>query len=77
MFVVRCPDYDHVGERMSELLSLMGGMDRFAASGEKIVLKVNLLQPTGEAGKSRNDTSCSSGCGGAIGEERGRSPQYC
>ena len=45
VFVVRCPDYDHVGERMPELLSMMGGMDRFAASGEKIVLKVNLLQP--------------------------------
>jgi uncharacterized protein (DUF362 family)/ferredoxin len=46
VFVVRCPDYDHVGERLAELLSMMGGMDRFAASGEKIVLKVNLLQPT-------------------------------
>lgn len=45
VFVVRCPDYDHVGEKMSELLSMMGGMDRFVASGERIVLKVNLLQP--------------------------------
>jgi uncharacterized protein (DUF362 family) len=45
VFVVRCQDYDHVGDRMSELLSMMGGMDCFAASGERIVLKVNLLQP--------------------------------
>ena len=45
VFVVRCPDYDHVGDRMSELLSMMGGPGRFAALGEKIVLKVNLLQP--------------------------------
>ena len=45
MFVVRCSDYNHVGDRMSELLSMMGGTGSFAASGEKIVLKVNLLQP--------------------------------
>lgn len=45
VFVVRCPDYDHVEDRMTELLTMMGGMGSFAASGERIVLKVNLLQP--------------------------------
>ena len=47
VFVVRCPDYDHVGDRMSELLSMMGGTRRFAASGERIVLK-NKSAPTRE-----------------------------
>lgn len=30
---------------MAELLAMMGGMRQFAARGEKIVLKVNPLQP--------------------------------
>jgi uncharacterized protein (DUF362 family)/Pyruvate/2-oxoacid:ferredoxin oxidoreductase delta subunit len=45
VFIVRCPDYEHVRDRMTELLALMGGMGSFATSGEKIVLKPNLLQP--------------------------------
>jgi uncharacterized protein (DUF362 family)/NAD-dependent dihydropyrimidine dehydrogenase PreA subunit len=43
VYVVRCPDYDQVEEKMAELLSLMGGMEQFAAPGEEIVFKVNLL----------------------------------
>ncbi len=43
VYVVRCPDYDQVEEKMVELLSLMGGMEQFTAPGEDIVLKVNLL----------------------------------
>jgi len=46
VFVVRCPDYDQAEEKIAELLTMMGGMGQFAAPGEKIVLKVNLLQPT-------------------------------
>ncbi len=45
VYVVRCPDYDQVEERMTKLLDLMGGMGQFAAPGEKIVLKVNFLRP--------------------------------
>ena len=45
VFIVRCPDYDHVDEKMDELVSMMGGMGRFAQPNEEIVLKVNLLQP--------------------------------
>ena len=30
---------------MSELLSMMGGISQFSVPNEKIVLKVNLLQP--------------------------------
>ncbi len=43
VYVVRCPDYDQVEEKMRELFSLMGGMEQFTAPGEDIVLKVNLL----------------------------------
>jgi uncharacterized protein (DUF362 family)/Pyruvate/2-oxoacid:ferredoxin oxidoreductase delta subunit len=45
VFIVRCPDYSEVGTKMAELLAMMGGMDSFAQAGERIVLKVNLLQP--------------------------------
>jgi uncharacterized protein (DUF362 family)/NAD-dependent dihydropyrimidine dehydrogenase PreA subunit len=45
VFIVRCPDYEHVRDRMAELLALMGGMGSFAAAGERVVLKPNLLQP--------------------------------
>ncbi|MBU2551242.1 MAG: DUF362 domain-containing protein [Proteobacteria bacterium] len=43
VFVISCPDYDQSGEKTAELLDMMGGMERFAASGESIALKVNLL----------------------------------
>ena len=45
VFIVRCPDYEHVRKSMNKLLTLMGGIGRFAAAGERIVLKPNLLQP--------------------------------
>jgi uncharacterized protein (DUF362 family)/Pyruvate/2-oxoacid:ferredoxin oxidoreductase delta subunit len=45
VYIVRCPDYDQVEEKITELIGMMGGMSQFAAPGEKIVLKVNLLQP--------------------------------
>jgi uncharacterized protein (DUF362 family)/Pyruvate/2-oxoacid:ferredoxin oxidoreductase delta subunit len=44
VYVVRCADYEQVEEKMADLLTMMGGMNQFAASGEKIALKVNLLQ---------------------------------
>ena len=43
VYIVKCPDYEQVEERTAELLDLMGGIERFVAPGEKIVLKVNLL----------------------------------
>ena len=43
VFVVSCPDYGQAGERTAELLDMMGGMDKFASTGESIALKVNLL----------------------------------
>ncbi|MGC8494624.1 MAG: DUF362 domain-containing protein [Syntrophobacteraceae bacterium] len=45
VYVVRCPDYDHAEEKMEMLFSMLGGMSRFVKPEEKIVLKVNLLQP--------------------------------
>lgn len=44
VFAVRCPDYEQAGKKITELLAMMGGMGQFAAPGEKIVLKVNLLR---------------------------------
>ena len=44
VYVIRCPDYDHVEQRLDELLAMMGGMSRFASPEETIVLKPNLLQ---------------------------------
>jgi uncharacterized protein (DUF362 family)/Pyruvate/2-oxoacid:ferredoxin oxidoreductase delta subunit len=45
VFIVRCPDYGEVGDKIAELLAMMGGMGSFAAPRERIVLKPNLLQP--------------------------------
>ncbi len=45
VYIVSCPDYDHAGEKMETLVSMMGGMSRFVKPGERIVLKANLLQP--------------------------------
>ncbi len=45
VYVVKCPDYKQVEEKMEMLLSMMGGMSQFAKAGEKIVLKANLLVP--------------------------------
>ena len=43
VYVIRCPDYDHVEERLTELVAMMGGIDRFASPKETIALKPNLL----------------------------------
>lgn len=43
VFAVRCPAYDRAEEKLAELLAMMGGMGTFVVSGEKIVLKANLL----------------------------------
>jgi uncharacterized protein (DUF362 family)/NAD-dependent dihydropyrimidine dehydrogenase PreA subunit len=43
VYVVRCADYDQAEDKAAELFDMMGGMEQFAAPGEKIVLKVNLL----------------------------------
>jgi len=44
IFVVRYPGYDQAEDRVTELMTMMGGMGQFAAPGETIVLKANLLQ---------------------------------
>jgi len=43
VYIVKCGSYDEAGERIGELLALMGGMEKFAKDGEKITLKANLL----------------------------------
>ncbi len=44
VYVVRCPDYESTEEKLRELFELMGGIERFTAPGENIILKVNLLR---------------------------------
>ena len=44
VYVVTCPNYDQVEERLVKLLAMMGGIGQFASPGETIVLKPNLLQ---------------------------------
>lgn len=44
VYIVRCPDYDQAEEKLSELLNMMGGMGGYARPGERVLLKVNLLQ---------------------------------
>ncbi len=43
VYVVRCPDYEHAGEKIIELIDMMGGIGQFVSPGEMIALKVNLL----------------------------------
>ena len=43
VYIVSCPGYDRIYEKMGELLSLMGGMSQFVKPGDRIVLKPNLL----------------------------------
>ncbi len=44
VYIVQCKDYEEVADKLTDLINLMGGMERFAKPGEKIVLKVNLLR---------------------------------
>lgn len=45
VYLVPCSDYTQAGEKLRVLIDKMGGMGRYAAHGEQILLKVNLLQP--------------------------------
>ncbi len=45
VYIVKCADYDHAFEKVEMLFSMLGGMSRFVKPAEKILLKVNLLQP--------------------------------
>ena len=43
VYIVKCANYEKAGEKIEELLALMGGIGQFAKKGEKITLKANLL----------------------------------
>lgn len=45
VYVVRCPDYSQAGEKLDELLAMIGGIERYVKPGENVLLKVNLLAP--------------------------------
>jgi len=44
VYIVACNDYAEIEEKLTTLMNLMGGMQRFAERGQNIVLKVNLLR---------------------------------
>jgi uncharacterized protein (DUF362 family)/NAD-dependent dihydropyrimidine dehydrogenase PreA subunit len=47
VYIVQCKDYRDSGNQIRELIVRMGGMERFAKQGEKIILKPNLLRKAG------------------------------
>ena len=47
VYIVQCKDYEDINNQTAALIKLMGGMERFARHGEKIVLKPNLLRDAG------------------------------
>ena len=47
VYIVRCKNYQEVQNQITNLIVLMGGMERFAKQGEKIILKPNLLRNAG------------------------------
>jgi uncharacterized protein (DUF362 family)/ferredoxin len=44
VFVIRCPDYNQIEEKTSQLLEMMGGIEQFLGPGDRVALKPNLLQ---------------------------------
>lgn len=43
VYAVRCPEYSEAGDKVVELMSMAGGMERFVKTGERILVKPNLL----------------------------------
>jgi uncharacterized protein (DUF362 family)/Pyruvate/2-oxoacid:ferredoxin oxidoreductase delta subunit len=43
VYVVRCADYSQAERKIAELLEMMGGIETFVSTDERIVLKTNLL----------------------------------
>ncbi|MBN1351360.1 DUF362 domain-containing protein [candidate division KSB1 bacterium] len=43
VYIIECTDYDEIEAKLEQLLTLMGGIENFMKSGERIVLKPNLL----------------------------------
>ena len=41
-----CPNYDGAEEALRNLLAKLGGMERFVAPGQRVLLKANLLRPS-------------------------------
>lgn len=71
--VVKCPDYAQVRERMSELWTMMGGIERFVAPGERTALKVNLLLAAEPEKAITTHPAVVSAVGRAV-KERGAEP---
>ena len=39
VYIVRCTDYQDIEKQLTDLIILMGGMDRYAKLGEKIIVR--------------------------------------
>jgi uncharacterized protein (DUF362 family)/ferredoxin len=44
VYIIKCGNYDDVADKLPKLIEMMGGIGQYAAPGEKIALKVNLLR---------------------------------
>lgn len=44
VYIVRCPDYEQAEEKLTQLMTMMNGIESYISPNEKIVLKINLLQ---------------------------------
>jgi uncharacterized protein (DUF362 family)/NAD-dependent dihydropyrimidine dehydrogenase PreA subunit len=45
VYIVKCANYEQAEQKITDLLDMLGGIEQFAAPGEQIALKVNLLMP--------------------------------
>ena len=45
VYIVKCPDYDQVEERMAERLAMMGGMSQFGAIKLHTGLLYRMMNP--------------------------------
>ncbi len=73
VYAVKCPDYEQVEGRLTELLQMMGGIERFVAPEEKIALKVNLLLAA-EPEKAITTHPAIVAAVGRMAKDRGASP---
>ena len=44
VYVVRCPDYLQVDDKINQLMEMMGGIEKYLSPGDRVALKPNLLQ---------------------------------
>ena len=73
VYILPCPDYARAPEKLSELLRLMGGMERFVKPGERVFLQANLLNPSPPESAVCTHPAVAAGTAALV-EEAGASP---